>query len=139
MMRNRGIKDSHVAHEIYEYIEELVGQDWRIDPASKQYFIFHFVSFYLFAHVPAGYFEEKEADRIIGLPEQEYELICITPWHSNRVDAMFVYKGYRWTLMDVIFAIGVTSGLAYFGFEHGPVGGRLLAGANFVGGTGWET
>ena len=78
MMKNRGIKSESVSEEIYEFIESLVDQDWSIDPNSRKQYVFHFVSSYLYAHVPAGYLEEMEADRIMDYINDNMDLLINT-------------------------------------------------------------
>ena len=74
MMENRGITNKKIESEIKEFIEDLVRHDWDADPESRKQYIFHFVSSYLYAHVPSGYIDEMEADRIMEYINETMDL-----------------------------------------------------------------
>ncbi|HEY5624271.1 MAG TPA: hypothetical protein VIV14_10970 [Gammaproteobacteria bacterium] len=62
---NRLIRDTRTRAQMAEFAEELVEHDHAIEPDNKYEVLFHFVSAYLYAHVPAGILKEMEADRVM--------------------------------------------------------------------------
>jgi len=79
-----------------EFAEELVEEDHALAPEHKYQVLFHFVSAYLYAHVPANIAEEMEVDRImdylsdtIGLmiePDVEPSDLAIEPPEQQNLD-----------------------------------------------------
>ena len=65
IIKNRGITDSEIIEEMKEFIQAQIDQDWGCDPESKKQYKFHFVSSYIYGHVPAELIEEMPADRIM--------------------------------------------------------------------------
>ena len=70
-MKKRGVS---LNDEIADDVEERVLSDWEYDEGSKQHYRFHFVSSYIFSHVPAGLLSEMEADRIMEYINENMEL-----------------------------------------------------------------
>lgn len=65
IVKNRGISDSETIEDIKEYIQSLVDQDCRVDSNSKRQYKFHFVSSYIYGHVPTGLIDDIPADRVM--------------------------------------------------------------------------
>ena len=66
VIKNRGIDNLPVIREMQEDAENRVQGEWRLDDESKAYYKFHFVSSYIFSHVPAGLIEELEGDKVMN-------------------------------------------------------------------------
>jgi hypothetical protein len=71
---NREIKDPTVIKRMAEYAEELVEEDHALGPENEYQVLYHFVSAYLFAHVPANILKEMEADRIMDYVNDTVDL-----------------------------------------------------------------
>ncbi len=86
---NRGISNSATIEQMAEFAEKLVEEDHAGAPENEYQVLFHFVSAYVYAHVPANILEEMEADRVmdyigetVGLfiePEPEPSDLAIQP------------------------------------------------------------
>ena len=94
---NRGISNSATIEQMAEFAEKLVEEDHAGAPENEYQVLFHFVSAYVYAHVPANILEEMEADRVmdyigetVGLfiePEPEPSDLAIEPSDQPFLDA----------------------------------------------------
>ncbi len=85
--QNRGIKDSETIKRMAEFTEKCVEEDHAIEPSNKHQVIFHFVSAYLYAHVPAGILDEIEADRVMEYLNDTLDLFIEPELAESGLDA----------------------------------------------------
>ena len=72
--KNRSIKSEDVIQAITDWIEEDVAHGERVDPGSKDRYLFHFVSAYVHGHHVAGLLGEMECDRILEYINEEWNI-----------------------------------------------------------------
>ncbi len=74
VVKNRRITNRDSIEEIKKDIEDRVESDWGCEDESRRHYKFHFVSSYIFAHIPAGLLEEMWGDRVMEYINRNMDL-----------------------------------------------------------------
>lgn len=73
-IESMNLTDLDTIEDIEEYVAGLIDQDWSCDPDSKNSYRFHYASTYIFSHVPAGYLDEMQGDRVMDYVNEKIDL-----------------------------------------------------------------